>query len=343
MNHTATNYKRRHISRNFYTTSGVLHPETAQMMFSTGLTPELMEAANTRRRWIAYRKIHRIYEKLKRVRIGYISIREIAIAAKAARETVKAALEFTLKHISLQLAGAFGFGDIHTPNNIKILGCASAAKTSVQQVKTCASRTLRTLQEKWMKRSEDSTPVSQVGVVKGSTRQQEERELAERFMESLKQPAKNQPKNGSADGNDSDKNSVKMSAKAMMAYLKRGQNPGHWLAQKERLTKLLHWKKTDTFPTEKKDMPTPIADSEHARAIAREDADIAARKAASAYKPRNTPRPPEIDWEAARLADEELRREKYSGGQLKDKPATSVKGDGMEPILSVLQRGSIVK
>jgi hypothetical protein len=68
--------------------------------------------------------------------------------------------------------------------------------------------------------------------------------------------------------------------------------------------------------------------------MAREDAEIAARKAALSNKPRIAYKPPDSSfWEAARLEDERIRREKYNSGELKEKPARPpMKNDGLEPI-----------
>jgi hypothetical protein len=168
------------------------------------------------------------------------------------------------------------------------------------------------------------------GLVKVSDRAEEERQMAERFMESLKL-TKNAPKVDKAP--ESDGASIKMGKNMMSAYLNRKDKPWTWQSAKLRIDKVLNWKKTDTFPTAKPDIAAPIAGSEHAAAMAREDAEMAARKAALSNKPRIASRPPEIDWEAARLEDEGIRREKYNSGELKDKPARPpMKNDGLDPI-----------
>jgi hypothetical protein len=319
MNDTSANYKRKHINRNIFTTKGGFHPETVIRMVAKGLTPEIMRRANIRRRLLAYKRIHQAHERLKRIREGYISAKEIAIESKSCRKTVKAALLVSCAVVSLQLVDAFRVVDLHTPNNTKIIGCASPVEVESEVTKS-ASKSLRTAQQRCQRLSTLTKPdhYANGGLVKVSDRAEEERQMAERFMESLKL-TKSAPKVDKAA--ESDGASIKMGKNMMSAYLNRKDKPWTWQAAKLRIDKVLNWKKTDTFPTAKPDIAAPIAGSEHAAAMAREDAEMAARKAALSNKPRIASKPPEIDWEAARLEDERIRREKYNSGELKDKPA----------------------
>lgn len=76
-----------------------------EAMRRTGKSREQLEGeANQRRRWLAYRRVHK---RVAEMGPGWHSLRDMIAYAKSDRRTIKEALKHTMEHIALQLREAF--------------------------------------------------------------------------------------------------------------------------------------------------------------------------------------------------------------------------------------------
>ena len=240
-------YKRRHISRNFNVESPSTHyhPETIARMVDKGLTREDMMAANNHYHWMRMRAIRKVYKYLLTVRVGYISIREIAREAHADPKTVKQALALTDEEIALQLKVASLDRRLTVAKEINIIEITSLenlkAERKMEQTTSKAiakSKTLAEMQQKWFARGESGgsprVPTAFAGDGERLRRRQEDEAYARAYM--LELEAEKRKRRGP-------EGSVLMNKVEMKAYLARKNSPGRFKEVEAHLKRKIGWKK----------------------------------------------------------------------------------------------------
>ena len=238
-NYSSTSYKRKHRKGNIYYFPKETHPETTKRMSENNLTEEKNKLANERRHWLACQKILKTYARLKKYRIGYISHREIAKAARSATHTVKQALQYSFEFVSLQVTRAFEIGIKVFSTNLNILSsrnCFQEAKETKTELSSVSR--LRSLQERCLRIAahESSAREKTVPVVKQEyDRREDEKQLALAFQQQIEKEK----------GSKGDGRSIKMSRKQMKAYLNQDTAPGAWKEAKYNMHKVFDYFKRE--------------------------------------------------------------------------------------------------
>lgn len=216
-------------------------------MAARGDSREKYQLANERRRWLSYRRVWKAYRKLQAVRVGYISNTEIAVAAKSDSRTVKKALSFSEAEISLQLKEAFRSVAISSSNRDQDLVLANAPLIAAVGDRT--------------------------------TDEHAKRLKAKRLQESLDFEAELKRQKGIV----GDGVSLRLKGRARKTFLERHRAPSRWKETKQKLGKLLRFKKKGKQMEEDKQEPEEFLPAN-----------------CGAYQKITAPRKPEpIDWQKA--------------------------------------------